>query len=76
VYDYPVSLQIARKFGGDSVAVHTGQPVEFTDLRFDERSRMWRLKGIVATAVDRRQRPKLCDVARGWNQDRYAGKNK
>jgi 3'(2'), 5'-bisphosphate nucleotidase len=75
VYDYPVSLQIARKFGGDSVSVHTGHPVDFTDLWFDERSRMWRLKGIVATSTDRGLLPKLCDVARNWNQDRYAGTN-
>lgn len=75
VYDFPVSLQIARKRGGDSVSVHTGRPVDFNDLWFDECSRMWRLKGIVATATDRSLIEKLCDVARDWNQDRYAGKN-
>jgi 3'(2'), 5'-bisphosphate nucleotidase len=75
VYDYPVSMQIARKFGGDSFSVHTGRPVDFTDLWFDERSKMWRLRGIVATATDRELLDKLCRVARDWNPDRYSGKN-
>jgi 3'(2'), 5'-bisphosphate nucleotidase len=75
VYDYPVSLQIARRLGGDSVSVHTGQPVDFNDLWYDERSKMWRLKGIVATATDRDLIETLSNVARDWSQDRYAGKN-
>ncbi len=75
VYDYPVSLQIARRFGGDSISVHSGLPVDFNDVWFDERSKMWRLKGIVATASDRRLIDTLCNVACDWNQDRYAGKN-
>ncbi|HEX6986032.1 MAG TPA: inositol monophosphatase, partial [Planctomycetaceae bacterium] len=75
VYDFPVSVQIARRFGGDSVWVRTGEPVHFRDLWFDERSKMWRLPGIVATAFDRAALQTLCDVARGWNEDRYAGTN-
>jgi 3'(2'), 5'-bisphosphate nucleotidase len=75
VYDYPVSLQIARQRGGDSVSVRTGRPVDFNDLWFDERSKMWRLKGIVATSTDRQFLPRLCDIARDWNEDRYAGMN-
>jgi len=75
VYDYPVSLQIARRFGGDSVSVHTGRPVDFNDLWYDERSKMWRLKGVVATATDPELLETLCSVARDWNQDRYAGTN-
>jgi 3'(2'), 5'-bisphosphate nucleotidase len=75
VYDYPVSLQIARRFGGDSVSVHSGLPVDFNDVWFDGRSKMWRLRGIVATANDRRLIDTLRNVARDWNQDRYAGKN-
>lgn len=75
VYDYPVSVQIARRFGGDSVFVRTGEPAHFHDLWFDERSKMWRLRGIVATAVNREALNTLCDVARTWNEDRYAGRN-
>lgn len=75
VYDFPVSAQIVRRLGGDSVWVRTGEPVHFRDLWLDERSKMWRLRGIVATAVDRAALRALCDVAREWNEDRYAGAN-
>jgi 3'(2'), 5'-bisphosphate nucleotidase len=75
VYDFPVSAQIARQLGGDSVWVRTGEPVHFRDLWLDERSKMWRLRGIVATAVDRKALATLCEVARDWNEDRYAGTN-
>lgn len=73
IYDYPVSAQIARYFGGDSVYVRTGEPVDFRDLWLDESSGMWRVKGIVATAIDPTALPILCDVARDWSEDRYAG---
>lgn len=75
VYDYPVSLQIARQLGGDSVFVRTGEPVHFNKLWLDERSKMWRLPGIVATSVDPAALETLCSVARHWNEDRYAGRN-
>lgn len=75
VYDWPVSLQIARQMGGDSVFVRTGEPVDFDRLWLDERSKMWRLPGIVATSVDPAALKVLCDVARHWNEDRYAGRN-
>lgn len=75
VYDYPVSIQLARQLGGDSVFVRTGEPVRFRDLWLDERSKMWRLPGIVATAVDPAALSVLCSVAREWNEDRYAGFN-
>lgn len=75
VYDFPVSVQIARQLGGDSVSVRTGRPVDFRDLWYDERSKMWRLRGIVATAVDPAALPILCDVARNWSDDRYGGVN-
>jgi len=75
VYDYPVSTQIVRRLGGDSVWVRTGEPVRFRDLWLDEKSKMWRLKGIVATAVDPAALAKLCEVAREWSEDRYAGAN-
>ncbi len=73
VYDFPVSMQIVRQRGGDSVFVRTGEPVHFRDLWLDERSKMWRLRGIVATAFDRNALKTLCDIARTWHEDRYAG---
>ncbi len=72
VYDYPVSLHIARSFGGDSVWVHNGQPVHFQDLWMDERANMLRLPGIVATSPDANVRKILCDLAKDWNPVRYA----
>ncbi|MGC1276482.1 MAG: inositol monophosphatase family protein [Planctomycetaceae bacterium] len=75
VYDFPVSVQLARQLGGDSVFVRTGESVHFRDLWLDERSKMQRLRGIVATAVDRAALPVLCDVARTWSEDRYGGTN-
>ena len=75
IYDYPASVQIARQLGGDSVHVRTGKPVDFRDLWYDESSKMWRLHGIIATAIDPTALPKLCDVARDWSEDRYAGEN-
>lgn len=72
VYDYPVSLHIARSFGGDSVWVHNGQPVHFQDLWMDERANMLRLPGIVATSPDAKVRQILCDLAKDWNPVRYA----
>jgi 3'(2'), 5'-bisphosphate nucleotidase len=72
VYDYPVALHVARALGGDSVWVHTGEPVHFRETWNDDRADMLRLPGIVATATDRRWLPKLCDLARDWSQRRYA----
>lgn len=75
VYDFPVSTQIARRLGGGSVWARTGEPVHFRDLWLDGRAKMWRLRGIVATATDPGALETLCGVARDWNEDRYAGAN-
>ncbi len=72
VYDFPVSLHIARRLGGDAVVVHTGQSVDFRNLWLDERSDMLRIRGVVACSHNRETLRKLVELARDWNPDRYA----
>ncbi len=71
VYDFPVSLQIARQLGGDAVWVDSGEPVHFREMWLDERADMLRLPGIVACSPDHESLRILCDVARNWHTDRY-----
>lgn len=71
IYDYPVSQQLARILGGNSVWVHNGEPVHFRDRWLDERAKMLRLPGIVATADSPDKLRILCDLARNWSQQRY-----
>lgn len=71
VYDFPVSLQIARSLGGDAVWVHSGEPVHFRETWLDERADMLRLPGIVACSPDREVLATLCAVAKDWNPNRY-----
>ncbi|MCY2962149.1 MAG: inositol monophosphatase [Planctomycetota bacterium] len=72
IYDFPASLHIARVLGGESLWVHNRQPVHFGELWMDERAKMLRLPGIVATSPDRKVLDTLCSVARDWNPVRYA----
>ncbi len=74
IYDFPVALHLARTFGGDSVWVHSGEPVNFERTWMDDRADMLRLPDIVATAVDDDVRNKLVEIARDWNRERYPGK--
>lgn len=71
VYDFPVSLQIARQLGGDAVWVHNRQPVHFRETWVDDRADMLRLPGIVACSPDRQVLKTLCDLAQGWQTERY-----
>jgi 3'(2'), 5'-bisphosphate nucleotidase len=71
VYDFPVSLHIARVLGGDAVWVDTGVPVHFRELWLDEKADMLRLPGIVACSPDRTVLETLKPLAAGWNKDRY-----
>lgn len=71
VYDFPVSLHIARAFGGDAVWIHNGEPVHFRETWLDDRADMLRLPGIVACATNRETLSKLVDLARDWNPRRY-----
>jgi 3'(2'), 5'-bisphosphate nucleotidase len=73
VYDFPVSLHIARALGGDAVWVHNRQPVHFHETWFDERANMIRLPGIVACCTNRKTLDTLCTLARDWDPRRYAG---
>lgn len=71
VYDFPVSLQLARLLGGDAVWVHNRQPVHFRETWTDERADMARLPGIVACSTDAALLNTLVELARHWNPDRY-----
>jgi 3'(2'), 5'-bisphosphate nucleotidase len=72
VYDFPVSLAIARGLGGDAVWVHNRQPVHFGETWVDERANMIRLPGIVACSPSRDTLDRLCGLARDWNPNRYS----
>lgn len=72
IYDFPVSLQIARILGGDAVWVHNREPVHFHELWNDERADMLRLPGIVACSESADVLDTLCTLARDWNPVRYA----
>jgi 3'(2'), 5'-bisphosphate nucleotidase len=71
VYDFPVSLHIARALGGDAVWVHNRQPVHFGETWLDDRANMIRLPGIVACSPRRATLERLCELARDWNPTRY-----
>ncbi|MCA9116953.1 MAG: inositol monophosphatase [Planctomycetaceae bacterium] len=71
VYDFPVSLQIARILGGDAVWVHDRQPVHFRELWMDDRADMLRLPGICACSEDPAVVDTLCTLAADWPRERY-----
>ena len=71
IYDFPVSLHLARILGGDAVWVHNQQPVNFDEMWMDDRADMLRLPGIVACAVNRESLKTLCELAKDWNPVRY-----
>jgi 3'(2'), 5'-bisphosphate nucleotidase len=72
VYDFPVSLHLARILGGDAVWVDSGRSVDFRETWLDERADMLRLPGIVACSPNRRTLEILTLLARDWNPVRYA----
>ena len=71
IYDFPVSLQIARILGGEAAWVHNGEPVHFAELWNDERAEMLRLPGIIACSPNRETVRSLCRLARDWSPIRY-----
>lgn len=71
IYDFPVSLHLARILGGDSVWVHNGEPVHFDETWMDDRASMLRLPGIVATSPRKQDIEKLCELAKDWPKERY-----
>ena len=72
VYDFPVSLQIAERFGGGACRVDTREPVNFTDTWLDEKSGMLRLHGIIACADNPADLDTLCAIGKDWNPRRYS----
>lgn len=71
IYDFPVSMHIARVRGGDAVWVHNGQPINYRDLWMDTRAGMLRYPGIVACSEDRDVVDALCRLSKDWNPVRY-----
>lgn len=71
IYDFPVSLHIARILGGEAVWVHNREPVHFEELWMDDRADMLRLPGIVACAINPQTLDILCNLAQDWNPVRY-----
>jgi len=71
VYDFPVSMHLARILGGDSVWVDSGEPVHFGETWLDDRADMLRLPGIVATSPNRGMLAKMCNLAKDWPKNRY-----
>ena len=71
IYDFPVSMHIARVRGGDAVWVHNRQPVHYRSLWLDDRAGMLRYPGIVACSEDREVLEMLCRLAEDWSPVRY-----
>jgi 3'(2'), 5'-bisphosphate nucleotidase len=71
VYDFPVSLHIARALGGDALWARDRKPVNFGETWLDDRANMIRLPGIVACSPSRSTLERLCELARDWNPNRY-----
>ncbi len=71
IYDFPVSLHIARQLGGDAIWAHNGESVHFKETWMDDRADMLRLPGIVACSANRETLEKLASLAREWNPNRY-----
>ncbi|MEZ6124815.1 MAG: inositol monophosphatase family protein [Planctomycetaceae bacterium] len=72
IYDFPVSMHIARLLGGDAVWVHNRQSVHYRELWMDDRADMLRFPGIVACSEHESVNRQLCDLAADWNPVRYA----
>jgi 3'(2'), 5'-bisphosphate nucleotidase len=71
IYDFPVSMQIARLWGGDAVWVDTREPVHLGQTWLDERAAMRRLPRIVACSWNRSVLEHLCELAADWDPVRY-----
>ena len=71
IYDFPVSMHIARVRGGDAVWVHNHQPVHYRELWMDTRAGMLRYPGIVACSEDPEVIDQLCTLSKEWSTVRY-----
>lgn len=72
IYDFPVSMQIARVLGGDAVWVHDRSSVDFSFVWNDETANMLRFPGIIACSEYADVLDTLCELAQDWNPVRYA----
>lgn len=72
IYDFPVSMHIARLLGGDAVRADNREPVRYADLWMDERASMLRFSGVIACSDDPRIVEQLCDLSQDWSLVRYA----
>ncbi len=71
IYDFPVSMHIARVRGGDAVWVHNRQSVHYRELWMDTRAGMLRYPGIVACSEDPEVIDQLCTLSKEWSPVRY-----
>jgi len=71
IYDFPVSMHIARVRGGNAVWVHNREPVHYQELWMDTRAGMLRFPGIVACSEDAAVIDSLCELAKDWSKVRY-----
>lgn len=71
IYDFPVSMHIARRLGGDAVRVDTRESIAYRDLWMDDRASMLRFPGIVACSEDLEIIARLCELSSEWNPIRY-----
>lgn len=71
IYDFPVSMHIARLLGGDAVWAHNGESVHYRELWMDDRANMLRFPGVVACSESAEINQKLVDLSRDWSQIRY-----
>ncbi|MEO2017821.1 MAG: inositol monophosphatase family protein [Fuerstiella sp.] len=71
IYDFPVSMHIARLLGGDAIWAHNRKPVHYRELWMDDRADMLRFPGVVACSEHDWVNQKLCDLTEDWNQIRY-----
>ena len=72
IYDFPVSMHIARLLGGEAVWVHNREPVHYRSLWMDDRADMLRFPDVVACSEYSDVNDKLCDLAKDWSRVRYA----
>ena len=72
IYDFPVSMHIARLLGGDAIWAHNLKPVHYRELWMDDRADMLRFPGIVACSALKHVNDALCNLAKDWSQVRYA----
>lgn len=71
IYDFPVTLHLARILGGDAIRVDTGEVAHFRDLWLDDRADMLRMTGIIACSHNPETLKMLVNLAKDWPVKRY-----